>query len=312
MNSRTLRPVIRRSPDRHNSAPTTGRSTPRTAAFAVLAVLTATAMWLTRSTASAATPPPTTVTSTFQGGSAVVPLSNGTQLWIGGCGPNHCATVLSAAVIYNPKTRTSTPTGRTVSPHASATATLLPSGQVLLAGGCMGRLCGQENPTSELWNPTTGQWKTSGNLQTTATYGLSPISASAVLLASGKVLVAGGTNYETIAQTFNPATGNWTLTAPMHAARESFTLITLTSGKILAAGGCDDYYCQTILRTAEIYNPSTGVWTTTGNLTQARYDHSATLLGTGQVRITGGLNAAGTAATPNDTYNPSSGTWSTT
>lgn len=212
-------------------------------------------------------------------------------------------------MIYNPKTKTSTPTGDTLTPHASATATLLRSGQVLLAGGCAGRLCGQDNPASELWNPTTGRWIATADMLGTPTYGLTPRNASAVLLASGRVLVAGGTNYETIAQTYNPTTGTWTMTKAMHAPRESFTLIALRSGKALAAGGCDDYYCQTILRSAELYDPATGAWTTTGNMLQARYYHNATLLSTGQVRVTGGLNSAGTPASPNEIYTPSTSTW---
>lgn len=90
---------------------------------------------------------------------------------------------------------------------------------------------------------------------------------------------------------------------------QSFTLITLSSGKVLAAGGCDGYYCQTILRSAELYDPATGSWTTTGNMVQARYDHSATLLHNGQVRVTGGYNSSGNPAIPDELYTPSTGTW---
>ncbi len=253
--------------------------------------------------------PAPTVNSTTSGSAARVQLGNGTQLVVGGCGPNHCSTVLTTAVIFNPETGTSTSTGSTLTPHASATATLLGSGQVLLAGGCQGRLCGQDNPSSELWSPATGRWTATGSMQPSASYGMTPRDASASLLATGRVLVAGGTNFEAIAQTYNPATGAWTATGPMQAPRESFTLIALASGKVLAAGGCDGYYCQTILRSAELYDPTSGTWTSTGSMRQARYDHSATLLGTGRVRVFGGLNAAQTTATPDEVYTPASGRW---
>lgn len=290
-----------------------GRATTRRLLTTAVTALLMMSTLIGAATAFAATPPPpTTVSSTLPGSAATVQLADGTQLTVGGCAPYHCPSVLTSAAIYNPKTKTTTPTGSTVTGHASATATLLASGQVLLAGGCTGRLCGKDNPTSELWNPATGRWSTTGSMLTSPVSGLTPRNASAVLLANGRVLVAGGLNYEAVAQRYDPATATWTATTPMTAPRESFTLITLTSGKVLAAGGCDDYYCQSILRSAEIYDPISGTWTATGNMRQARYDHSATLLSSGQVRVTGGLNTSGVTATPDEIYTQSTGTWVTT
>lgn len=278
---------------------------------AMLASLSVTAAFvLTATAASAAAPtPPTTAYSTLDGSAATVDLANGTRLVVGGCGPNHCSTVLNTAAIYNPKTKTRTPTGNTVTPHASATATLLPSGQVLLAGGCRGRLCGQDNSTSELWNPTTGLWTATGDMLASPIGGFTPRKASAVLLTSGNVLVAGGINYEAVAQTYNPSTGIWTATTPMRAPRESFTLITLQSGEVLAAGGCDYYYCETIVSSAETFNPSTRAWNATGHMLQARYDHAATLLSSGQVRVTGGITSSGATPAFDEIYTPSTGAW---
>ena len=66
------------------------------------------------------------------------------------------------------------------------TATLLPSGKVLVAGG----IGGAGGPTSaELYDPATGLWAPTGSL-------VSPRSGfhTATLLPNGKVLVAGGSN----------------------------------------------------------------------------------------------------------------------
>ena len=74
----------------------------------------------------------------------------------------------------------------TSSLHATRhTATLLPNGQVLVAGGHgNGRLLA----SAELYDPATGTWTATGSLATARGY------HTATLLPNGKVLVAGGYN----------------------------------------------------------------------------------------------------------------------
>ena len=43
---------------------------------------------------------------------------------------------------------------------------------------------------------------------------------------------------------------------------------------MLVAGGSDDI---TLLASAEVYDPTTGTWTTTGSMAQARFEHTASL-----------------------------------
>jgi len=144
------------------------------------------------------------------------------------------------------------------------TATLLASGEVLVAGGnndTTGYL-----PSAELYNPSTGKWTFTGNL--TVPRDLD----DAVLLQNGEVLVAGGLDPNACcgapplasAELYDPATGTWTATGSMTVGRVYFTLTLLSNGKVLAAGGTDS---NTLLSSAELYDPTTGKWTATGSMT---------------------------------------------
>src|SRR5438874_643195 len=79
------------------------------------------------------------------------------------------------------------------------TATLLPSGKVLVAGGFNGSYL----TSAELYDPSTGSWSATGSLGTAREF------HTATLLPNGKVLVAGGYNgsFPTSAELYDPSTG---------------------------------------------------------------------------------------------------------
>jgi N-acetylneuraminic acid mutarotase len=64
----------------------------------------------------------------------------------------------------------------------------------------------------------------------------------------------------------------------------------LTNGKVLVAGGADD---SNVFNTAELYDPSTGVWTNINNMAYARHLHTACVLTNAKVLVTGGWNSGG-------------------
>ncbi|HEV2177451.1 MAG TPA: kelch repeat-containing protein, partial [Terriglobia bacterium] len=57
------------------------------------------------------------------------------------------------------------------------------------------------------------------------------------------------------------------------------------------------------LADAELYNPTTGVWSLTGAMTTPRTEFTATLLPSGQVLAAGGLNGGVTLSSA-ETYAP--------
>jgi Kelch motif/Galactose oxidase, central domain len=192
-------------------------------------------------------------------------------------------------------------TGSMNAQRYGSTATLLPDGDVLEAGGAA------TGPSAELYNPATGTWTATGSMVTPRG------GDTATLLPDGQVLVAGGGSASGLlssAELYNPATGTWTATGSMTTAREGQSATLLPNGQVLVAGGNG---ASGFLSSAELYNPATGTWTATGSMETAREDQGATLLGNGQVLVAGGYNSISSAAAASaELYNPATGKFTPT
>src|SRR3989440_3190307 len=225
-------------------------------------------------------------------------LPNGKVLVVGGV--NTSNNFLRSAELYDPATGMWSPTPLLAAVHSGHTATLLPNGKVLVAGNFT-------SIPAELYDPASGTWSATGNL--------GRAFHTATLLPNGKVLVAGGDNGTVLAtaELYDPVSGTWSPTGNLVSPRERHTATLLPNGKVLvAAGFYADTSSSTQLASAELYDPATGIWSSTQDLPDARTDHTLTLLPNGKALVVGGgSNSSGSLATA-ELYDPASGTWSAT
>ncbi len=194
--------------------------------------------------------------------------------------------------------------------YQSGIATQLLNGKVLLEAGTVEGDAGLiDSPSAELYDPSTGTWTLTGNLNRRR------FLHTATLLPDGKVLVAAGADIDgggyfpiASAELYDPATGTWTITRPLNNRRFSHTATLLPNGKVLVVGGSNNVG----LTSAELYDPASGTWSDTGSLGNGHSNHTATLLPNGMVLVVGGLDSTNHISANADVYNPATGTWTVT
>jgi hypothetical protein len=191
------------------------------------------------------------------------------------------------------------------------TATLLKNGKVLIVGGWTGRY--DLRGSAEIYDPTANTFTPTGNLV------IERAGNTATLLADGRVLITGGENRQedklASAEIYDPSTGKFAQTGSMADARAAHTATSLKDGRVLIVGGGSGHYpAQKIYRSAEIFDPATGKFSLTGEMSVARHKQAAVLLRSGKVLVVGGSDNRdwhGEYASA-EIYDPSSGTFSPT
>src|SRR5215210_1209453 len=168
--------------------------------------------------------------------------------------------------------------------RVSHSATLLPNGEVLLAGGW-----DRDGPlaSAEIYDPRTGTFAHTGGMATSRS------AHAAALLPNGRVLVTGGRDSRedivASAEIYDPDTGRFIRTGSMMADRYKHAATRLPDGKILILGGSngDDFYGR--YASAELFDPASGTFTAVDDMNAERFklpDAVATL-SSGEVLVGG-------------------------
>jgi WD40 repeat protein len=190
------------------------------------------------------------------------------------------------------------PIGKMAVPRSCHTATTLPGGKVLVAGGM--QRDGVFTASAELYDPATDTFTPTGSMIEMRA------CPTATLLANGKVLIAGGSTREWLqsAELYDPAKGTFIPTGSMGKRRGGHTATLLPDGKVLIVGGNDGSFHNS----TEVYDPATGQFTPHGTISEARASHIAALLSDGKVLIAGGNRARSDVLTSAELYDPGTGT----
>jgi len=253
----------------------------------------------------------------LQSAETATPLSSGRVLITGTFGADE-STAVPGAALYDPTTNSWTAAAAPHSPsHHGQTATLLPTGNVLLLGGWKSETVFESgrgvearysvSGSAEEFEPATNTWRSA------APMGQVRADQTATLLPNGTILVTGGlaeisqggighSRALASAEIYDPTTNTWRTVASMYLPRGQQTATLLPDGDVLVAGGyaCGSRFCLGYggsgnccgASSAELYEPATDSWTLTAPVTTGT-EHGAVLLPNGAVLVTGGQLSPG-------------------
>ncbi|MFD9193556.1 DUF6603 domain-containing protein [Streptomyces phaeochromogenes] len=178
-------------------------------------------------------------------GHRAVLLSDDRVLVVGGALPTgrDRQSALAYCELYDPATRTWTPTGSLAEARKGHQATALPDGRVLVTGGDPvvapdGTLDPKSLAGAELYDPKTGEWTAAASMP-----GGGRTGHRNLLLRSGVVLVIGGTGapeltagYRSVVA-YSPEDDAWTTIGGLGLGRFALGAVELTDDRVLVGGG---------------------------------------------------------------------------
>jgi hypothetical protein len=233
-------------------------------------------------------------------------------------------TYSGAAALYRPAFNdwiSVSPMGTARGVHGAA---LAGNGMVVVAGGeptgaglfffttphCGDGLYRDQTSSVEAFDPATLGWTARASMsQKRADFSL-------VRLTDGTLLAAGGAD-STAAEIYDGATDTWSSAGNMHSWRAGAAYTRLPDGRVLVAGGNYGAIWPFCDSTAEVYDPSTNTWTSTGDMALDRRYATAIVVrvadGSRRVLVAGGSdNRFGTVVSSAELYDPATNTWTPT
>jgi hypothetical protein len=178
------------------------------------------------------------------------------------------------------------------------TATLMPDGGVVIAGGELdpGGASGEGDPVLA----SVERFSPAGQVDPLPAMGVPRALHTATALADGRLLVAGGLDFEGhaigSAEVFDPRAGTWRSTARLHLPRYGHTATLLADGRVLLAGGIG--FDGHALASSELWDPATDRWEPGPELPLPLHGHGAARLASGDVLVAGGAFVANGGTVP--------------
>jgi len=165
---------------------------------------------------------------------------------------------------------------------------------------------GPSGVAAEFWNASTNDWQAGPGLDSARDgFVVAPLH-------DGRALVTGGTDeaFQSVPTTFifDPVISKWDQSGDLGIARTGASATVLNDGRVLLVGGYvskgprptvrpdtepnEPLALAEALTTAEVFDPPSGTWTTTGSMAFARHEPAAALLADGRVIVFGSLDAS--------------------